>query len=512
MEARTLTSANANPKRRVGQGLVEFALILPVMLLVIFVIIELARVLHAWLAVENGARFGIRYAITSEYNPFYCDGNTNNSCIDECDSNADGICTPDDSGYGLVQSARLRSIYDAAMAGSQTIMRDPTLADWSLPAYFEVTVCSLPNRAGVTEGTYYTPSQPGAPLGTDWTSACSRGPAGMGGNYPGDEGERVWVTVNFNHPLITPLVTSALPMMRLTARRDGIVETFRTVRFLGAGAFPTAIPFAPTNTFTPSPPPTSTNTPLPSATPTATYTATMTPTPTPTPDCSKIEIGSLTVTNGTSMDAYVRVSVTNNNRPGLTAWHNNAIYGGVGTYFNWPDPESAPNMYVDYLDHAGIQGSISNTRYFTTDTYTPPISGPYSDRGIAGGGTSQTWTAHFHNVPSAGVSGVFTVTLTYIFDNWPTICEKSASASLSLLPRPTNTPAPTATITRTVPSPTRTRTPAGTPTRTSTLAPTRTNTPGITPTRTPTVPVPTPTKTPTPTQSGPTPTRTLPHE
>ncbi len=44
-------------KRFRGQTLVEFALVLPVLLLLLFVIIELARLLHAWLAVENGARF-----------------------------------------------------------------------------------------------------------------------------------------------------------------------------------------------------------------------------------------------------------------------------------------------------------------------------------------------------------------------------------------------------------------------------------------------------------------------
>ncbi|MGD8622400.1 MAG: pilus assembly protein, partial [Anaerolineales bacterium] len=60
------------PVRFRGQTLVEFALVLPVMLLTIFVIIELARLLHAWLAVENGARFGVRYAVTGEYNDTYC--------------------------------------------------------------------------------------------------------------------------------------------------------------------------------------------------------------------------------------------------------------------------------------------------------------------------------------------------------------------------------------------------------------------------------------------------------
>ena len=50
----------------------EFALILPVLLLMLFGIIEFARILQAWLSVENGARFGVRYAVTGEYNTTYC--------------------------------------------------------------------------------------------------------------------------------------------------------------------------------------------------------------------------------------------------------------------------------------------------------------------------------------------------------------------------------------------------------------------------------------------------------
>ena len=49
--------------------MVEFALTLPVLLLLIFGIIEFGRVLQAWLALENGARFAIRYAVTGNYNP-----------------------------------------------------------------------------------------------------------------------------------------------------------------------------------------------------------------------------------------------------------------------------------------------------------------------------------------------------------------------------------------------------------------------------------------------------------
>ena len=56
--------ATTNSPRRTGQGLVEFALILPVLLLVVFVVVELARLLAAWLAIENAARFGLPYAVT----------------------------------------------------------------------------------------------------------------------------------------------------------------------------------------------------------------------------------------------------------------------------------------------------------------------------------------------------------------------------------------------------------------------------------------------------------------
>ena len=59
--------------RQKAQGLLEFALALPILLLLVFGIIEFGRLLQAWLALENGARFGVRYAITGEYNPNYCD-------------------------------------------------------------------------------------------------------------------------------------------------------------------------------------------------------------------------------------------------------------------------------------------------------------------------------------------------------------------------------------------------------------------------------------------------------
>ncbi|HIQ01886.1 MAG TPA: hypothetical protein EYH30_07120, partial [Anaerolineales bacterium] len=59
-------------KGRLGQTLVEFALILPVLLLLLFGIIEFGAAFHAWLTLEHAAREAARYAATGQYNEAYC--------------------------------------------------------------------------------------------------------------------------------------------------------------------------------------------------------------------------------------------------------------------------------------------------------------------------------------------------------------------------------------------------------------------------------------------------------
>jgi uncharacterized repeat protein (TIGR01451 family) len=56
-------------RRTPGQAMVEFALLLVVLLLFIFVIIEAGRMLQSWLTVQNAARAGGRYAITGQFDP-----------------------------------------------------------------------------------------------------------------------------------------------------------------------------------------------------------------------------------------------------------------------------------------------------------------------------------------------------------------------------------------------------------------------------------------------------------
>ena len=409
-----------------GQGLVEFALVLPVMLIVIFVIVEIARVLHAWLAVENGARFGVRYAVTGEYNDLYCLGG--------CDEQAEE------------DAARIPSAKDAARAGSVAILRNESLLPGQ-PGYYKVTVCS--NKNGVV----YFPSDSNTNIPAD----CQPG------EDPGGPGDRVSVTVDFDHPLIVPIISSWWPQLHLTAKREGIVEQFRVARVVGLPATIVLPSFTPTE----SPPPTNTptvtntlpptNTPTPSATPTITHTATITP----TPDCSLLycydarlsgDDFEFRVRNNNSMSAYLTYSEL--------------------TWNQFGDP---PLTYFDKF-------SLCKDRYYDTNSYSSPVEATDEWEELPGN-TRCEWEADF-NRDIQPYGGNYSGDLIFKFPDWPNQCPVSCSISATAQPTrtPTRTPTWGPSPTRT---PTRTRKPSKTPTRTPTWgpSPTRTRTRTPTPTR-----------------------------
>jgi hypothetical protein len=438
----------AGKKRRVGQGIVEFALVLPVMLMLIFVIIELARVLHAWLSVENAARFAIRYAVTSEYDGAFCANG----------EDADGACIEASD----IPEARILSIDQVAYAGAPGILRNPDEEDWSQNGYFKVTVCANPSDN-------LTPSDQNNWV-TDWTAQCA------GGNNGGEEGEKVAVVVDFNHPLITPFLSEIWPQLHLTSERDGIVETFRTVRYVGAGLFTPGTPIY-TDTATP--------------TPTETATLTATRTPTPTPDCSLIYMTGM----WQSRDDRISASVANDNPMDTYL---------TTTYIEWPQMD-AYGAYVNWLDFDGHQYWGGN------DHSSPTYHGGDWER--LGGGGEADWEVDFSSEPPEGIYGDFTVGLTFAFSDSSLTCYVSSHIYLEQLPTWTPTLTRTPTMTRTptntrTPTPTYTYGPSPTPTRTRTPTNTRTPWPTRTPTRTPTYgPSPTRTNTRTPTQTR-TPTKT----
>ena len=56
-----MSNSKANKSRDLGQELVEFSLVLPVMLIVLIGVLDLGRVFHANVTIANASRAGARY-------------------------------------------------------------------------------------------------------------------------------------------------------------------------------------------------------------------------------------------------------------------------------------------------------------------------------------------------------------------------------------------------------------------------------------------------------------------
>lgn len=246
-----------------GQALVEFAMVLPLLLLIFFVIIEFARLFSAWLVIENVARTAGRYAVTGQFDDQFCPP-------------VGGV--PSCGDQDTEDVARLETIRQIAYNTAAGIQRDgfPAVISRNNRYYYNVIICG--SRIG------------NPPIVWDDGKATGAAPSCTPSEFPGDPGQRVIIYVEFDHPLITPLRVIA-DWVPLVAQREMVVERFRAVRI--AGVPPTVIVPSPTpsntptpsETFTPSLTPTPSNTPTPSQTftPSQTPTATQTPTITPTP-------------------------------------------------------------------------------------------------------------------------------------------------------------------------------------------------------------------------------------
>jgi hypothetical protein len=344
-----------------GQGLVEFAIALPILLLLIFGIIEFGRLLQAWMAVQNAARFGLRYLVTGEYNPDYCDdaaqalsltgpdtfgGDPANDCFVPDDYNDDPEEARDLTD-ALVDWARLASARDTAKVGAtgiglddsyatsgdyleylsdhlQNPIGDPSFGNPDEVGYFRVTVCSSrdANEDRAADFAWDVNTNPETcvyvgSMSDFWNFGDHMDDAGG----PGD---RVRIVVTFNHPMIAPYLGPNWPLVPLTAWREGIVERFRTSRVSGIGS---QIINAPP------PPPTGTDTPTPTDTPTMT----MTPTPTATPDCTCLSLDSLAFSNGSAHPDYAQAHTFVNNGCAFPA-------SVVRIAIDWDYPEAVGNM------------------------------------------------------------------------------------------------------------------------------------------------------------------------
>jgi hypothetical protein len=507
----------ANSSR--SQGVVEFALALPILLMLLFAIIDFSLLFSAWLLIQNMSRQAVRYAVTGEYNPIYCAA----GCVDSADTDA----------------ARLLSIDAWARKFTPGLLLDNTAIANTEPGFMQVTICSTRD--------FDPPRPPASPVSdfqtilgvmgsTTQYSECLLIAGSTLVQDPGGPGDAVIVMVDFNHPYITPFLNQIWPMIHLVSAQRGIVEQFRVSRalseppriFMGS---PTASnTFVPTNTFTPS------NTLTPSHTATMTFTPTpsVTVTPTPTPDCAAYEFtsglfglskvggiprASLSIRNRSSTeDSYIENltfdwEAYDANVP--TQSLSRIRYGGTDITTSPINPGSSPSSWVLVGSHTASHDLLRGTTevfdfdFLNADPTWP--GGPYANSfGLVvhlGNNCDVSLAPQPTLTPTTTTSPTLTPTITTTGS--PTYTPtRSLTPSITTSPTVTSTrtitSTPTITYTRTVTS-TRTMTPTRTNTRTPTNTPspsntrTVTNTPTIT--RTPTVSN-TPTLTRTPTVSS----------
>ena len=418
-----------------GQAMVEFVIALPILLFILFGIIEFARMVFAWMAVQNAARFGIRYAVTGEFNELYCiQAGTYlgaSHVAADTDSGDPQDCIVPDSYTGtdsndlereLIDFARLFSIQDAAIGGGAGLWLRPNVsgnyeqyltnhaeAFIGLPTeegFYHVTICSNRNNQYAMDFSNYS-----IPLCLDMLAPELMDDAGG----PGD---RVKVHIEHQHPFFLPLLSNLWPSVTLTAERDGIVEKFRTSRVIGVSG---PILSAPTWTQTPTITDTPSISPTPSDTPTETTTSTPTITETPIPvDCDLITVTDYREGNIGFIFRYIQMQIQNNNPVDIHLYRANQ---------NWVK-DIPLRILTSYQFHTSPILTVNDTSPPTIWTPGTPIT--------VGPGVGANYVAYFTPgfIPLGGITST-----DLEFDDG---CHKIDGLNL-----PTATPSPTPTITPT---------------------------------------------------------------
>lgn len=388
------------PRSRRGQTMLEFALTLPILLLLMFGVIEFARIFQAWITLENAARSAARYAVTGRWDeesvasalgytiPPGTDEERRAAVLDylvPCTEGTDTAfqnhwgkdCEPgDDEDQGLrADMARLPSIVDRARIGAAGLalkegdhlvgldhpdtgdeISSETVSD-DEKGWFHVWICS--SRPGVIDNTNarYLPSEDRR----DRLCTVQEGALAGENQYDaGGPGDAVEVIVFFNHPLITPL--GLVDFVQLQARRVMINESFRSTRVVNIPPQLALPSDTPSNTPPPSETPTPTSSPtitlIPTKTETPTTTATVTSTP--LPDCALVSISDVRL-----IDNYLQIVIENRNTAQPLFISRMEV--------QWSHHPVFPSMYTDRMRIVG------RSHFWSGPDYTPPTIADTSD-------------------------------------------------------------------------------------------------------------------------------------
>lgn len=226
-----------------GQALVEFALIITVVLMIIFLIIESARILQGWVTVQNAAREGARYAITGQnMNPCPMDGSEKYN--DRCDD---------------LRVASVMTVTHTGLAG--------------LPL----------NESGASDPFGSPPTDNSYDIQV-WGGIITEDGPVLQPDFAGAPGQPVVVRAVYNVPIITPFfrpIIETVPVFgQVMMNNENFGSLGNPTQGQGAPPRPGPLPTVGASpTTTPSPTPSDTPTPGASFTPSATPTITPTNTP-----------------------------------------------------------------------------------------------------------------------------------------------------------------------------------------------------------------------------------------
>jgi hypothetical protein len=169
-----------------GQGLVEFALILPLLLLMFFGILEFGRIFQAYITVQHAAREAARYAVTGQ--------------------------------GGVSAEERVHAIKAKALEATAGLNVDYSRIDWrECPGELYPSCLDM-------DAQHWPYENPGDVRSVNALLLQVYGPDGE--NDPGGPGERVHVRVKYNLQTLTPFFAGLFPSIQLTGQMEMINEGF----------------------------------------------------------------------------------------------------------------------------------------------------------------------------------------------------------------------------------------------------------------------------------------------
>ena len=507
-------------RRHKSQAALEFALSFPILLFVIFNIIDFSMLFGGWLAIENVARQTARVAATGAY--------LQSDCIDSDDAGTEACGGVKKNAE--VDTARLVTIKREAKKWQFMIFSNTT-PDFTQTGYYKMVICSSRQTTLGTNDFAFRRSTMGSTGKVEYYAACLKyGTATDGQEDAGSPGTKVRIMIDYNHPYMTPFIQSAFGYFHLASYREAVIEPFRLsnpvalppslreITPTSDGSTPTRTKTAthtPTDpkTSTPTLTPTVTMTPTPTLTPTPTKTATPTSTSTPTSTATSTKTATPTMSGTPTITSTVTMTGTITNTPtktltptptwvpscnmsgGITTtdldFHQNVstydcMYGCISSpYLKQANSDFLKGDYYWTVEIVGGPdgGELINNGQFqlpNDSTFIGPRAAPQAGDIIVPLGLNMYGAGFIQQ------GQVVKVTMYQVSSNGHQCVAKTDNFKVLQAypsPTPTATKSPTGTVTPTSTS-TITLTPTLTLVRTNTMTPTLTRTP--TPTRTPT--------------------------